>query len=57
MRYCVLSISAVITALAIARGELDRAEEDRSLAGLVSDIFSFELKIGVPFGLEMHLEA
>lgn len=61
MRYCILSISAFITALAIALGNLDRAEEKKSLAGLFHDIggrsFSLNLRSGIPFGLEMHLQA
>lgn len=61
MQYCILSICAFITVLAIALGKLDRAEEERSLAGLFSDIggrsFPLNLRLGVPFGVEMHLWA
>lgn len=59
MQYCILSICAFITVLAIALGKLDRAEEEKSLAGLFSDTgggsFPLNLSLGVPFGVEMHL--
>lgn len=55
------SISAFITVLTIELGKLDRAEEERSLAGLLSDIGDrpslLNLRLEVPFGLEIHLQA
>lgn len=61
MQYCILSISAFITVLAVALGKLNRAEEERSLAGLLSDVggrsFPLNLRLGLPLSLEMHLQA
>jgi hypothetical protein len=38
VQYCILSISAFITVLAGVLEKLDKVEEERSLAAVVSDI-------------------
>ena len=49
----ILSICAFITVLAIALGKLVRAEKERGLAGLLSDIGgrSFPLNLSLEFHL------
>lgn len=46
--------------LAISLGKWGRVEEKRNLVGLFSDIdvrsFLLNLRLGVPFDLEMHLQ-